>query len=213
MPDKNTIVRVDPVRPDPDIIARAGKILTQGGIVIFPAQFIYGIAANALDPLSVEKVFRIKHRPKDNPILVLIRDKKDLKDLAKKIPAQARILMDTFWPGKLTLVFEAADNISPILTAGTGKIGVRLPAQPVAKALACQVLFPITGTSANLSGAPSSSNISDLPASLVRDADLILDAGPLKGGTASTIVDITQTPARILREGALPSEQIHQTFS
>ncbi len=132
MPDSGKTVRVDPVHPDQDTMHKAGKILTSKGVVIFPAQCLYGIAANALIPEAVEKVFRIKQRPEHNPILVLIRARSDLASLVTVVPTQALCLMDRFWPGGLTLVFEAASHISPHLTAHTGKIGVRLPGHPVA---------------------------------------------------------------------------------
>lgn len=190
-------------------LIEAGKIIRNQGIVIFPTQCLYGVGANALDPIAVQKVFDIKQRPQNNPILVLIRDLEALKQLVKTIPPQARILMDRFWPGSLTLVFEAADSVSPLLTAHTGKIGIRLPAHPVARALVQQAQGPITGTSANLSGQPGANRVSQLPLSMVQAADLVLDAGPLKGGTGSTLVDVTCDPICILRQGVLTHEQIH----
>lgn len=204
---------MDKRRPDPDIIKTAGKILTRQGVVIFPAQCLYGVAANALDPLAVEKVFRLKQRPRSNPILVLIRDKTDLDNLVTHVPAQAERLMDRFWPGNITLVFKAAAHISPRLTAHTGKIGIRLPGHPVARALANTVGFPITGTSANLSGQPGCHRAEDLPPALVNDADLVMDAGPLDGGVGSSIVDVTHSPVQILRQGAVSEERIRKALS
>ena len=197
------MIRVDSLRPDHGIIEQAGKILADKGVVIFPALCLYGVAANALDPAAVEKVFRLKQRPKDNPILVLIRSKAALQDLVADVPPAAQKIMDQFWPGGITLVFNAASHISPLLTANTGKIGIRLPGHPVAKALTESVDFPITGTSANLSGHPGCIRATDLPQSIVDDADLILDAGRAQGGTGSTILDVTCDPVRILRHGAI----------
>lgn len=194
MPDHHKIIRVDPVRPAPQSIQKAGTTLAQNGVVIFPAQCLYGVAANALVPQTVEKVFQIKQRPADNPVLILIRSQDHLPALVKYIPDQALQLMDRFWPGHLTLVFEAADHISPRLTAGTGKIGIRLPGHPVAWALVNAVDFPVTGTSANISGQPGCTRADRLPGSIVSRADLILDAGPVKGGMGSSIVDVTCTP-------------------
>lgn len=207
MPDPLKVVPVGPGQLEP--LVEAGKIIRNQGIVIFPTQCLYGVGANALDPIAVQKVFDIKQRPQNNPILVLIQDLGELKQLVKTIPAQARALMDRFWPGSLTLVFEAADSVSPLLTAHTGKIGIRLPAHPVARSLVQQAQGPITGTSANLSGQPGASRVSQLPPSMVQAADLILDAGPLKGGTGSTIVDVTCHPIGILRQGVLTPGQIH----
>ena len=202
------MIRVDPVRPDPATITHAGKVLTRGGVVIFPAQCLYGVGANALDPNAVEKVFQIKQRPEDNPILILVRSRTAVKELAAAVPRQAECLMDRFWPGRLTLVFEAAAHISQRLTAGTGKIGIRLPGHPVARALVDAVEFPLTGTSANLSGQPGCTSPALLPQSMTAGADLVLDAGPVEGGKGSTIVDVTQNPVGILREGAVAAREI-----
>lgn len=203
-----TIVSIDPVTPEPDPIAKAGKILQKNGIVIFPAKCLYGIAANALDETAIKKVFHLKQRPWNNPVLVLIPDQKMLPDLVTSIPRQARKLMDAFWPGNITLVFKAKKHISKLLTAGTRKIGIRIPSHPVAKALVEQVNFPITGTSANLSGQNGCNNIDQLSSEFIDQADLVLDAGNLKGGLGSTIVDVTASPVIIIREGEVKTSQI-----
>jgi len=213
LPDTGKTIRVDPVHPDQASMQKAGKILTSNGVVIFPAQCLYGVAVNALDPEAVEKVFQIKQRPKNNPILVLIRDKADLGSLVKDIPDQAQCLMDKFWPGGLTLVFRAADHISPHLTAHTQKIGIRLPGHPVALSLVNAVDFPITGTSANLSGQPGCTTPDRLPPSIVAGTDLILDAGPVQGGSGSTIVDVTCTRVKILRQGAVPTKAVFNALT
>ena len=199
--------------PDPDTVIEAGKIIHNQGIVIFPAQCLYGLAANALDSQAVQKIFDLKQRPKNNPILVLVQTPKDLKPLVKQIPDSARILMDRFWPGNLTLIFKAADTVSPLLTAHTKKIGIRVPVHPVACALVRQVQGPITGTSANLSGQPACSRISQLSPAMVQGANLILDAGHLKGGIGSTIVDVTGDTVRILRQGMVSALEIFQALS
>lgn len=206
------ILRVDPVRPEETAMQTAGKILAQDGIVIFPAACLYGVAANALSDTAVEKVFSLKQRPRNNPILVLIHDIAMLKDLVSQIPKAAEILMDSFWPGRLTIVFKAAPQISPLLTARTGKIGIRMPGHPVARALARSVKFPITGTSANLSGRPGAASPADLPPEMIEAADLVLDAGPVQGGTGSTIVDVTGSCPKVLREGAVPSADLFKAL-
>ncbi|MBU1196406.1 MAG: threonylcarbamoyl-AMP synthase [Proteobacteria bacterium] len=205
---KNNIVPVDPDTPDQQTILQAAKIIGQNGVVIFPAKCLYGVAAKALDENAVQKVFDLKQRPKNNPILVLIPDRKQLKDLVVSIPETAQKLMDAFWPGNLTLIFEAGKHIPQILTAGTGKIGIRVPVHPVAKALVDSLGYPVTGTSANLSGQESCSRILSLDPFITAHADLILDAGTLKGGKGSSIVDITQFPPVVLREGEVSSVQI-----
>jgi L-threonylcarbamoyladenylate synthase len=116
--------------------------------------------------------------------------------------------MDHFWPGGVTLVFKAVDTVPQHLTAGTGKIGIRLPGHPVAAALVDSLGGPLTGTSANLAGRPGSRRIDDLEPNLVQQLDAVLDAGTLKGGTGSTVVDVTQDIPRILREGEISEKEI-----
>ncbi len=206
---KNKIIRVDKDHPDPDIINQAAGILKTGGLVIFPASCLYGIAANAQSVDAVEKVFQLKQRPRNNPILVLIKNTAQLDGLVTMIPDKARILMNQFWPGGLTLVLDAADSVNPKLTAGRHKLGIRLPGHPVARALVDSVDFPVTGTSANLSGRPGCTRTNMLCPEIIEKADLILDSGPVKGGAGSTVVDVTSTPPKILRQGAIPATDIY----
>jgi L-threonylcarbamoyladenylate synthase len=207
------LIRVHPDQPDPDVIHRAGKCIKNQGVVIFPTQYLYGLAADALDPAAVNTIFSIKLRPKNNPLLVLVRRHTDIEKIAATIPDQATILMKTFWPGSLTLVFEAKPGICELLTAGTGKIGIRIPSHPVARALVQAAGGPITGTSANLSGSPGCSRISDLPGELTQAADMVLDAGTLKGGTGSTVLDVTCDPPLVLRQGAVKLDSIRQVLA
>ena len=206
---KNKIIRVDKDHPDTDIINQAAGILKTGGLVIFPAACLYGIAANALSVDAVEKVFQLKQRSRNNPILVLIKNMDQLDRLVTTIPDKARILMNQFWPGGLTLVFDAAGSVNPKLTAGRHKLGIRLPGHPVAQALVNSVDFPVTGTSANLSGRPGCTRTNMLCPEIIEKADLVLDSGPVKGGAGSTVVDVTCTPPKILRQGAIPATDIY----
>ena len=116
--------------------------------------------------------------------------------------------MEHFWPGRVTLVFEAADSVPQALTAGTGKIGIRLPGHPVAVALVESLGGPLTGTSANLSGSPGCRRVDDLDPQLIQQLDMVLDAGPLKGGTGSTVVDVTREIPRVLRAGEISEKEI-----
>ncbi|MDA8133397.1 MAG: L-threonylcarbamoyladenylate synthase [Desulfobacteraceae bacterium] len=213
MHEHGKIIRVDPVTPEPKAIAGAGSIIREGGIVIFPTQCLYGIAADALNEKAVEKVFDIKKRPASNPILVLIPDQSFLEDLTESIPETAKKLMKAFWPGGLTLVCQAKPTVPKRLTAGLGKLGIRVPAHPAAKALVDFLGAPITGTSANISGKPGCDRISSLDPAIFETSDLILDAGILKGGIGSTIVDATVFPVHIIREGIISQHQIHRILA
>jgi len=188
-------------------------MIKQGGVVVFPTRGLYGLGADALDPDAVEKIIKIKQRPADNPILVLIYSRRQLDSLVKNISPAAAAIMDAFWPGRVTLVFDACDSLSNRLTARSGKIGVRLAGHPVAAALVRQVGRPVTGTSANLSGRPGCHQVQYLDPPVAEQVDLILDAGVLEGGAGSTVVDVTIDPPKILREGQVPADDISGALS
>ena len=197
------ICPVDPAAPDSALIGRAAELINAGGLVVFPTRALYGIGADIYQPDAVSRVFTVKRRSADKPISVLVRSESQLNDLAAEMPDTARRLMDRFWPGLITLVFAAKPAVPSALTGNSGKIGIRMPAHPVAAALLAALSHPITGTSANLSGQPGCAQISDLSADIGKEAAMIFDAGPLAGGAGSTVVDVTATPPIVLREGGV----------
>jgi L-threonylcarbamoyladenylate synthase len=194
--------------PDPDIIHAAVRVIRKGGIIAFPTSTLYGLGADANNPRAVERIFDIKGRQPHHPLLVLIRDKICLPELVREIPPQAVLLMEAFWPGGITVVLHAGERISDRLTGNTGKIGVRVPKHPVAAAIVAELEGPMTGTSANLSGRGGCSDISHLEEQVSTQLDAVVDAGPLKGGRGSTVIDMTIDPPRILREGTISERQI-----
>ena len=202
------IFQINARDPDPDLIAAACRMINSGGVVVFPATSLYGLAADAFNRSAVEKIQCMKNRSKQNPILLLVRNRDAVTALVEDIPPQAVLLMDKFWPGMVTLVFMAAGSVPGYLTSGTGKIGVRVPAHPVARSLVFGLDNPITGTSANISGQPGRDSITGLNQALVEPPDMILDAGRLKGGLGSTVVDVSVFPPRILREGVVSADLI-----
>lgn len=202
------IITVNPTDPDPNVISEAARVIKTGGVISFPTQYLYGLGADALNADAVNRVFGIKHRSYKKPILVLVKSLEDLERIVRSIPPVASRIMEKFWPGRITIIFEAKETLPVNLTAGTGKIGVRLPEHPVAAALVNSIGGPMTGTSANIAGNAGCSRISDLDPRIAEKLDLILDAGPLKGGIGSTVVDVTGEAPRILREGAVPSMAI-----
>ena len=201
-------LQVNPRAPEPEAIGRAEAVIRAGGVVCFPTRCLYGLGADALKAEAVERVFEIKQRPADMPLLVLISRSAQLAELAERVPPIAQLLMERFWPGRLTLVLDARQHIPARLTAGTGKIGIRLAAHPVARALAEAVAGPITGTSANLSGGSGCRQIAELDPRIARQVDLILDGGPLKGGVGSTVVDVTGEAPVVIREGEVSKPEI-----
>ena len=207
------IRKINSRNPEPEIIAEAATIIKNGGVVVFPTRCLYGLGADALDADAVGKVFKIKQRPAENPVLVLIHARRQLDSLVTNISPAAAAIMEVFWPGRVTLVFEAGPALPDGLTAHTGKIGVRLVGHPVAAALVSQVGRPITGTSANVSGRPGCHQAENLDPAIAEQVDLILDAGILKGGVGSTVVDVTEERPKILREGQVTADDISGALS
>jgi L-threonylcarbamoyladenylate synthase len=202
------VYKINHEHPEPEIIQPAATVIKQGGIIAFPTRCLYGLGADAFNADAVDRVFKIKQRPFQKPILILIERRVQLEQLVSHASLAASRIMDQFWPGGVTLVFEACDNLPHHLTAGTGKIGIRLPGHPVATAMISSLGRPITGTSANLSGESGCRRLGDLKPQLTRQLDAALDAGPLKGGTGSTVVDVTGDIPRILREGEISATEL-----
>lgn len=171
-------------------------------MLVFPTSGLYGLGVDAFNPRAVSRVFAIKQRPSDNPVLVLLSDMHDMHKLVRTIPDYALPLL-RLWPGGITFIFEAGDRVPAALTGGSGKIGVRMPLHPVAKALTVRFGGPITATSANRSGRPAPASAAALDPAMVSQTDMVLDAGALAGGIGSTIVDVTRWPIEVLREGAV----------
>jgi L-threonylcarbamoyladenylate synthase len=212
--DKANIRAINPHDPDISIISEAADIIRRGGVVVFPTRNLYGLGADACSLKAIERVFQIKKRPENKPISILIKSTKDLDRFVLEIPAVAVKLMESFWPGRITLVFNARPDVPDILAAGTGKIGIRLPEHPVAVALVNMLDNPITATSANISGMAGVYQIQDLPEEFIKKVSILLDAGPLKKGKGSTVVDVTTDPPTVLREGeALENEIFNQILS
>jgi L-threonylcarbamoyladenylate synthase len=202
------IHKINPDNPGADMIQAAAAVIRKGGVIAFPTRCLYGMGADAFNPDAVGRIFKIKQRNAQNPILILIDDPIRLKSLVTHISVAAKVIAERFWPGRVTLVFDAGAQVPEYLSAGTGKIGVRLAAHPVAAALAGAIQGPVTGTSANVSGCPGCHQIGDLRPEVAQQLDLILDAGPLEGGRGSTVVDVTEEVPRILREGVVSEKEI-----
>lgn len=202
------ILKADANSSEKKVIVRAVKILKDGGIIAYPTETFYGLGADATNKKAVEKIFSVKGRDFKNPIPLIIGKPDDIYPLVRDIPESAHKLMAAFWPGALTIVFSASDKVSPMLTAGTGKIGLRISSHPIANAIAQRLQKPLTATSANLSGASECSLASEVTEQIGKKVDAILDFGKTQGGKASTIIDVTCDPPVILREGAISRKSI-----
>jgi L-threonylcarbamoyladenylate synthase len=192
---------------DPAALDLAVETLAAGGVVAFPTDTVYGIGADARRPAAVAELYIIKRRPPDKAIPLLVASLDDALPFVSEVPEAARALITAFWPGALTLVLPIAGGVPPIISAGPG-IAVRMPDHPVPLALIRRLGAPLASTSANLSGAPAPLDAGAVAEQLGRRVDLILDGGRAPGGQASTVVDLSVQPARLLRLGPISAEHL-----
>lgn len=174
-----------------------------GELVAFPTETFYGLGVNALDSRAVARVFAVKGRPESKPLLVLVDSVKMAESLTPEVSDLARRLMATHWPGPLTLVFKAAPELPAELTAGTGTVGIRMPSHPVALGLVRAARLPVTAPSANPSGAEPPITARAVRQYFEGKIHLILDGGPTPGGPPSTVLDVSVSPPRLVRAGAI----------
>lgn len=190
------------------VASAALNILKEGGIIAYPTESYYALGVNAADIEAIERLYELKKRPSDKPIPVIVGGTDGLLFLVENVPGQAKSLMEKFWPGPLTLIFNAVDDVPSLLTGGTGKVAVRIPGKSAALYLAESIKLPITATSANPSGEGPAETPDEVIAYFQDEIDLLIDGGKTPGGMPSTIVDVTVTPPRIIREGRTSLENM-----
>jgi L-threonylcarbamoyladenylate synthase len=186
----------------------ARRLLGGHGVVAVPTDTFYALAANPFQEAALSRLFALKQRAPEKPVLLLVDGPPMLAQLAREIPLSARRLMDRFWPGPLTIVFPGLLHLPRLLTAGTGTVGVRQPRHDLACRLISALGFPITGTSANRSGRSPLTRADEVDREFGDEVDLILDAGACPGGQPSTIVDLSHSSARLVRAGAVPVSEL-----
>ena len=187
--------------------------LRNGGLVAFPTETVYGLGALATDPNATKQIFEAKGRPSDNPLIVHIGTKEEVNTYAAEIPETAHKLMDAFWPGPLTLIFnEKPGVIAESVTVGRGTVGLRMPDHPVALKLLRLLGGPLAAPSANRSGKPSPTKASHVARDLDGRIPFILDGGATGVGVESTVIDMTSTPPAILRPGGITVEMIESVI-
>ncbi|MDO8682150.1 MAG: L-threonylcarbamoyladenylate synthase [Armatimonadota bacterium] len=204
------IFKVDPDNPDPIAIREAAEAIHGGGLVIFPTETVYGLAANALNPDAVMGVFLAKGRAFGCPLPVQVGDKAKIGEVAVELSEAAIRLAERFMPGPITLIVRRSSIIPDVVTAGGATVGVRIPDDPVALSLLRDANTPIVATSANISGQSEPRDAEEAIRQVGALVDVVLDAGPAKYGVASTVIDTTVTPPRIVRLGAIPMEEIRE---
>ena len=208
MPITTQLVRVDPARPDPDVIARAVDVLRAGGLVAFPTETVYGLGAHARDPQAVARIFTAKGRPASDPLIVHIASIDQLAGVARDVPPIAYELARRFWPGPLTLVLARHPAIPASVSAGLDSVAVRVPSHPVAQALLVGGQLPIAAPSANRFARPSPTSAAHVLDDLRGRVDLVLDGGVASIGVESSVLDLTGSHPRLLRPGGVPLETL-----
>jgi L-threonylcarbamoyladenylate synthase len=203
-----TIVRIDPVAPDPAILARAADLLRRGELVVFPTETVYGLGAHAMDARAVRRIYEAKGRPSYNPLIVHVADTEGARAVASAWPERAARLADAFWPGPLTIVLPKRAGVPDEVTAGLDTVGLRVPLHPIALALLREARLPIAAPSANRSTELSPTTAQHVAKALGDRVEMILDAGPTTVGIESTVVDISSDETVILRPGVLGPQEL-----
>ena len=190
------------------IIGQAAEIIKRGGIVAFPTETVYGLGADAFNPLAVARIFEVKKRPYFDPLIVHIARPADLEKIVLNIPSKAKKLIDRFWPGPLTLVLPKRQEVPDIVTAGLPTVAVRIPSHPIALELIELADCPIAAPSANPFGYLSPTTAEHVREQLGDKVDLILDGGPCEVGVESTILSFLEKRPRLLRPGGVSLEEV-----
>lgn len=194
-------------------ILQAAELLKQNNIVAFPTETVYGLGGNAFSDEAIEKIYKAKGRPSDNPLIIHIADVKQMDDFVDKVPEKARLLMERFWPGPLTIIIHQKEGkLSEKATAGLSTVAVRMPDHPVARSLIRAANLPIAAPSANRSGKPSPTTAQHVYDDLNGKIAAIIDGGPTGIGVESTVIDCTEKIPRILRPGGITKEQIEKVI-
>lgn len=206
------IQKIDKNNIDEQAMKRAGDILKRGGLVAFPTETVYGLGANALDEEAAKKTYAAKGRPSDNPLIVHIADVEALDAIALEVPEKAKRVIDTFWPGPLTLIFNKTDRVPFGTTGGLQTVAVRMPVDQIAQAVIRAGGGYISAPSANTSGRPSPTTANHVYDDLNEKIDMILDGGSVDIGVESTILDMTVDPPMILRPGAITKDMLEKVI-
>tara|TARA_R110002124_G_scaffold79587_1_gene211488 strand:+ start:183 stop:1112 length:930 start_codon:yes stop_codon:yes gene_type:complete len=182
------------------------QAIKNGNVVAFPTETVYGLGADAQNPEAIAKVFETKGRPSDNPLIVHISNSDQIHDFVSNIPESAQLLIEEFWPGPLTLVFNKKPEVLDVVTAGLGTVAIRMPANEIALELISQT-GPLVAPSANKSGAPSPTKASHIKADF-GDSVLLIDGGKTQVGLESTVLDLTGEDPIILRPGSIGKKEL-----
>ena len=205
------LIHITDIEQQHDVLEEAGRIIRNGGLVVFPTETVYGIGANGLDAAACRAIYTAKGRPSDNPLILTVPDAAAVSQAASVIPPVAKKLMETFWPGPLTIVLPRQNNVPDAATGGLDTVAVRCPKHAVAKAFLTCAGVPVAGPSANLSTRPSPTTAEEVYHDMKGRVDMILDGGPCQIGVESTIVECNaDDELTILRPGGVTIDMLRQ---
>lgn len=190
----------------------ARGVFRGGGVIAYPTETFYGLCVDPFNKRAIERLFTLKGRSAKSPVSVIISDISMLEGVAAKVPPEAVLLIDKFWPGPLTIIFKASPKVPPELISSTGKIGVRVSGSPVARRLSRALSSPITATSANPSGEKPPDSAREVIEYFDGSIDLLIDGGRLPGKAGSTIIDVTGKDIRVIREGEVPTDEVFKAL-
>jgi len=193
---------------NPAAIEEAVRIIRAGGIVAVPTDTLYGLAADPFSEAAVDRVFAVKGRPAERALPLIAADAAQIESCLAALPPVAQALAHAFWPGPLTLLIDAPATLAADVTGGTGRVGVRVPAHDVARAVCRACASVLTATSANITGEPAVDDPREVERTLGARIDLLIDAGKTNGGPPSTIVDVTGSAPRLVRAGAIAWNEV-----
>ena len=206
------IEKIDKNQIEEQVIVKAGEILKNGGLVAFPTETVYGLGANALNEEAARKTYAAKGRPSDNPLIVHIADAEALDAIVKHVSDKAKAVIEKFWPGPLTLIFEKGDIVPCGTTGGLDTVAVRMPVDEIARTVIRAGGGYVSAPSANTSGRPSPTNAQHVVDDLDGKIDMVIDGGSVEIGVESTILDMTVEPPMILRPGAITKEMLEEVI-
>lgn len=202
-----TIIAIGPAVPD-DVIVRCREVIAAGGVIGYPTDTYYALGVDPGNAAAVRRLFSIKGRQEDQPILLLVADRASVARWAAGTNDTAERLMERFWPGPLTLVFEARREVSKVLTGGSDTIGLRVPGNALTRMLLDALGTALTGTSANRTGDPAPTTAEAVRRTIGNEVDLILDGGPATVERPSTVVDVRRNVPVIIRQGAIDADHL-----
>ncbi len=209
---KTKILKINETNKE-SVYLEAASIIKNGGLVVFPTETVYGIGANALNKEASKKIYHVKGRPSDNPLIVHISDYTELNKYVLEITEKAKKLIIAFWPGPLTIILNKNDLIPSEITGGLNTVAVRCPKDEIARNIIKYSNLPICAPSANISGKPSSTLFEHVLKDINGKVDMIIDGGKSIIGIESTVLDLTSSIPTILRPGAITKEMIEKVLN